>query len=85
MKTKAKPAAAAPAKKPPTIWPDGGITHPCGHESAFADGCKCADVFGCPTCGLRWRVVLTPPEPWQSLPNRTVVVDAQMDLPLPTT
>lgn len=76
------PAAPKPA---PTIWPDGGIGHPCGHESSFFDGCRATDVFGCPTCGLRWRVVTGPPilhpSGWVEPGKRTVVIDEQMDLP----
>lgn len=82
---KKKAPTPAPTTPAPTIWPDGGIGHPCGHESSFADGCISRDVFGCPTCGLRWRVVQAPPKQWPSgwiePGKRTVVIDAQMDLP----
>lgn len=82
---KKKAPTPAPPKPAPTIWPEGGIGHPCGHESSFADGCISRDVFGCPTCGLRWRVLQDPPTTWwdgsRRPGDRRVVIDPQMDLP----
>ena len=68
------------------IWSDGGIMHPCGHESSFDDGCIARDVFWCPVCGLRWRMRQDPPiqhkSGWIEPGHRLLVIDAQMDLPM---
>lgn len=80
-----KPAPTAAPKPPPTIWPDGGIGHPCGHESSFADGCLSRDRFACPTCGLNWRMVQDPPtvypSGWVMPGKRRLELLPQMTLP----
>ena len=69
-----------------TVWEDGGITHPCGHESSFEDGCHATDRFACPRCGLRWKIETGPPIIYPSgyiiTGKRMVMKDAQGNLPL---
>lgn len=60
------------------------ITHPCGHQSTFDDGCVSRDRFWCPTCGLRWRVDQDPPtlhaSGWLQPGERRVVIEPQAEL-----
>jgi hypothetical protein len=73
-------------RTPCSIWPDGGIGHPCGHESSFEDGCLDRDKFECPICGQRWHMVQDPPivhaSGWVEPGNRRMVIERQIHLPL---
>ena len=67
-----------------TVWEDGGIQHPCGHESSFDDGCLKMDHFRCPTCGQRWHMEQAQPtvheSGWAQPGNRKCVIEPQMEL-----
>jgi hypothetical protein len=60
---------------------DGGLVHPCGHESDVASACDGAvDAYRCPACGQGWKVVTDRDD--RGWPVRRVVVEAQRELAL---
>lgn len=77
-------APAVPGSSP-RLWVDGGIKHPCGHESSFDDACQKMDHFACPVCGLRWHMEqsapIQHPSGWIEPGKRTLVIESQMELP----
>jgi hypothetical protein len=62
------------------------LTSPCGHSAPFDDAWLSVDHFRCPDCGLRWHVDQGPaarmPSGFIAPGLRTVVIDAQSELPM---
>ena len=69
-----------------TLYVDGGITHPCGHEASFDDSCLKTDHFRCPHCGIEWHMHQAPPKQhpsgWVEPGKRTLILAPQLNLAL---